>query len=340
MAKYVVGVDGGTGGIRAGLFEIATGTPVGFADTPYETTYPRPGWAEQDPNDWWAGMGSSVRKVLADTGVAASDVAGICCDTTCCTVVALDDAGDPLMPCILWMDMRAAEQTKQVLATGDVALRVNSDGAGPVSAEWMVPKALWLKQHRPELFAQAAKVCEYQDYVNLKLTGRYCASANNVAVRWHFVDGQPPRRCWTSWACRSSRRSGRRTWYRWDTPWRRCRVPRRSTSVSRRASPWRKAAPTLSSRWSGLGTVRPGQLALITGSSHLHLGVTEGAFHGPGIWGTYSGALVGKDSHVVEGGQTSTGSGEFIFISTRATRLTSCFVHSRQLVQDVVRRRR
>jgi ribulose kinase len=90
----------------------------------------------------------------------------------------------------------------------------------------------------------------------------------------------------------------------------------------------------------GLGTVRPGQLALITGSSHLHLGVTEGAFHGPGIWGTYSGALVGKDSHVVEGGQTSTGSGEFIFISTRATRLTSCFVHSRQLVQDVVRRRR
>ena len=38
MAKYVVGVDGGTGGIRAGLFEIATGTPVGFADTPYETT--------------------------------------------------------------------------------------------------------------------------------------------------------------------------------------------------------------------------------------------------------------------------------------------------------------
>ena len=65
MAKYVVGVDGGTGGIRAGLFEIATGTPVGFADTPYETTYPRPGWAEQDPNDWWAGMGSSVRKVLA-----------------------------------------------------------------------------------------------------------------------------------------------------------------------------------------------------------------------------------------------------------------------------------
>ena len=112
--KYVIGVDGGTGGIRAGLFEIATGAPVGFADSPYETTYPKPGYAEQQPEDWWAGMGASVRRVLAETGVSPDDVAGLCCDTTCCTVVALDDAGDPLMPCILLMDMRAAEQTKRV----------------------------------------------------------------------------------------------------------------------------------------------------------------------------------------------------------------------------------
>ena len=48
----------------------------------------------------------------------------------------------------------------------------------------MIPKALWLKQKKPALFASAAKICEYQDYLNLKLTGVYCASANNVAVRW------------------------------------------------------------------------------------------------------------------------------------------------------------
>ena len=111
--KYVLGIDGGTGGIRAGLFEVMTGAPVGFADTPYDTHYPRPGWAEQAPRDWWAGLGSSVRKVMAETGVSPDEVAGICADTTCCTVVALDEAGDALCPCILWMDMRAAEQTKQ-----------------------------------------------------------------------------------------------------------------------------------------------------------------------------------------------------------------------------------
>ena len=71
--RYVLGVDGGTGGIRAGLFEIATGAPVGFADTPYETRYPHPGWAEQDPRAWWAGMASSVRRVLAEARVAPAD---------------------------------------------------------------------------------------------------------------------------------------------------------------------------------------------------------------------------------------------------------------------------
>ena len=147
-------------------------------------------------------MGTSVRRVLAETGVAPEDVAGLCCDTTCCTVVALDDAGDALMPCILWMDMRAAEQTEQVrrlsLATvvpetrlvavarlesftAPPRARPSHDpphsppdafssrarvsrrpwpratprcacaaaaASGLVSAEWMIPKALWLKQKK------------------------------------------------------------------------------------------------------------------------------------------------------------------------------------------------
>ena len=341
--KYVIGVDGGTGGIRAGLFEIATGAPVGFADSPYETTYPKPGYAEQQPEDWWAGMGASVRRVLAETGVSPDDVAGLCCDTTCCTVVALDDAGDPLMPCILWMDMRAAEQTKQVrsetiddrprhrsprkpplppssspfssppprdpqvLATKDDALRVNSDGAGPVSAEWMVPKALWLKQNRPEIFASAAKICEYQDYVNLKLTGRYCASANNVAVRWHFVEGAPP----LTLLSKLDMSELADKWPRDVVPLGDVVGPLSPDAASHLGLP--PGLPVAQGgadafvAMVGLGTIAPGQLALITGSSHLHLGVVASKFHGAGVWGAYSGALV-DGVGVVEGGQTSTGS--------------------------------
>lgn len=81
------------------------------------------------------------------------------------------------------MDMRSARQAAQVAACGDAALCVNGAGHGPVSAEWMVPKALWLQQNEPQLYATARYICEYQDYINHKLTGRMCGSVNNASVR-------------------------------------------------------------------------------------------------------------------------------------------------------------
>ena len=60
------------------------------------------------------------------------------------------------------MDMRSAAQAARVAAAGDEALAVNGGGGGPVSAEWMIPKALWLAEKEPEVFEEAATICEYQ----------------------------------------------------------------------------------------------------------------------------------------------------------------------------------
>lgn len=67
-----------------------------------------------------------------------------------------------LRPALLWMDVRSGEEAAQVAACGGPELVVNGGGAGPVSAEWMLPKALWLKRHEPDVFARARYVCEYQ----------------------------------------------------------------------------------------------------------------------------------------------------------------------------------
>jgi sugar (pentulose or hexulose) kinase len=75
---------------------------------------------------------------MAQANLGADDIAAICVDTTCCTVVALDAEGAPLRPAIMWCDMRAAKQAAAVAACGAPELRVNGGGAGPVSAEWMV----------------------------------------------------------------------------------------------------------------------------------------------------------------------------------------------------------
>jgi ribulose kinase len=110
-------------------------------------------------------MGAAVRAAVSaavSNGADASSIAALCVDTTCCSVVALDASGAPLRPCLLWMDMRSAAQAEQVAACGDAALCVNGGGAGPVSAEWMIPKALWLKTHERHTFDAATYICEYQ----------------------------------------------------------------------------------------------------------------------------------------------------------------------------------
>ncbi len=304
----IIGLDGGTEGIRAGVFDLF-GRPLAFAAQSYATAYPRPSWAEQDPREWWAAAGRAVRQAVAEAGIRPEDVAALCADTTCCSVVALDQDGEPLRPALIWMDVRASREAEQVLATGDAALRVNSDGAGPVSAEWMIPKALWIARHEPALFARAATVCEYQDYMNWRMTGRMAASITNASVRWHY----------------RAREGGYATELvaslgipeladKWPSEVLRLGEVVGGLTAEAAEHFGLPVGLTVAQGGSdaeiamiGLGVTAPGKLAFITGSSHLHLGLSAEPFHGRGIWGTYADALL-PGLHVVEGGQTSTGS--------------------------------
>ena len=128
----VIGIDGGTEGCRAHVFDLS-GRPLGSANSAYGTDFPAPGRAEQDPEDWWRALGEAVRGAVAAAGVEPSEVGGLACDTTSCTVVAMDGAGRALRPALLWMDVRAHEEAAGLLRTDDPALRVNGGGRGPVS---------------------------------------------------------------------------------------------------------------------------------------------------------------------------------------------------------------
>ena len=306
--KYLLGVDGGTEGLRAGIFDVL-GTPLAYASTSYPTQFPAPSWAEQDPNDWWDALGKSVRKAISDSEISVDQIAAMAVDTTCCSVVALDDSGNPVRPALIWMDVRSAEQAEQMVATEDNALLINSNGSGPVSAEWMIPKALWIKQNEPKNFDRAVTICEYQDYINLHLTGRLGASINNVSTRWHCDysrEGVPKSLLekldlvelaekWPQDVFRLGELVGRLT-------------PRAAGHLALTPDlPVVQGGADAQIGMIGLGVVKPGNLALITGSSHLHLGLSEKPFHGTGIWGTYADALL-PGLHTVEGGQTSTGS--------------------------------
>ncbi len=305
---YFLTADGGTESLRARVYDLA-GAERGSVAVPYDTRFSAGARAEQDPADWWANFVKAARGAIAEAGINPGAIEAIAYATTCCSVVALDEAGNALRPALIWMDVRANEEADAVLATGDEALHVNGGGRGPVSAEWMIPKALWLKRNEPETFDKAHRICEYQDYLTYRLTGAWAASLNNVSLRWHYRSDAG------GWAASMVRSLGMEALLEKWPP----RVAALGEVIGTLTA---HAAEDLGLPRSvkvvqggadaligmiGLGVAQPGQLALITGSSHLQFGVTEAPFHAPGVWGTYADAVY-PGRYIVEGGQTSTGS--------------------------------
>ncbi len=305
---YYLAADGGTESLRVRIFDLQ-GICLASHAEPYETHCSPGARAEQNPEDWWASLVKATRAAIAQSNIDANQIEAMAYATTCCTVVALDKGGRPLRPALMWMDVRADKEADAVLATGDDRLMINSAGNGPVSAEWMIPKALWLKRNEPEIFDAAHTICEYQDYLTLCLTGERCASLNNVGLRWHYSshDG--------GWATGILAKLGLEDL---EGKWPDRVVPPGEVIATLNA----KAANELGLSQSvkvvqggadaligmiGLGVNKPGKLALITGSSHLQFGVTNAPLHAKGVWGTYP-DIVYPDRYIVEGGQTSTGS--------------------------------
>ena len=308
--SIVIGVDGGTESLRAGVYD-ATGRCLATASHSYDTRFAPGARAEQNPEDWWTALAVAVRQAVARAGVAPDEVRALALDTTCCSVVALDAEGNAVRPAIIWMDVRAGQEAAAVLATGDAALAVNGAGEGPVSAEWMIPKALWLKRHEPESFARAETIGEYQDFMTLRLTGRRVASQSNVSLRWHYSTHRAG-----GWAFGLLEKLGLSEladkWPAEILPPGAPIGPLTGAAAVHLGLP----ASTLVVQGGvdaligmiGLGVAQPGQLALITGSSHLQFGVlADAGLALPGLWGAYPDVLY-PGRALIEGGQTSTGS--------------------------------
>jgi ribulokinase len=303
---YVIGIDGGTESVRAFVFDLE-GRAKGIGVVPYSTEFPGPGQAEQNPEDWWQALGEATQQALQAAAVGPDDIDAISVDTTSCSVATFNREMKPLRPTLIWMDVRAADEAADVAATGDPAIRLNSAGKGPVSAEWMIPKALWIKRHQPDIYAKAHAICEYQDYLNYRLTGRYVGCLNNVSIRWHWINGERP----LSLLGRLGLEDLAEKWPE------KVVAPGEPiaelTSEAARHLGLKPGTPVIQGGADGfiaiigLGVTEPGQLGLITGSSHLQLAVTDRVFHRPGLWGAYADCVY-KGSAVLEGGQTSTGS--------------------------------
>ncbi|HUT74598.1 MAG TPA: FGGY-family carbohydrate kinase [Armatimonadota bacterium] len=300
-----LGIDCGTQSLRSGIFDLA-GKPVVAAVREYPTDFPRVAWAEQQPHDWWNAVKETVAECLDRGRVRPADIAGISLDGTACTVVVAKDNGEPLRPGILWMDVRAHDQAERVTATGDPVLKYVGEKESP---EWMIPKALWLKENEPRVYEKAERIAEVTDWLMFRLTGRWTASLNVATCKWNYAtpEGGWPRRLletlglpeildkWPQDVLALGERAGELT----KTVAADLGLPA--------GIPVAEGGIDAYTGMLGMATVKPGRMAVVMGSSTCHMGLSDRGIFGSGVWGPYPDALI-RGTWVLEGGQTATGS--------------------------------
>jgi xylulokinase len=161
--SVAVGLDVGTSGVKA-LAVAEDGEIVGRAEVGYPLSTPKPGWAEQDPEDWWRGTQQALEELGAD------DVAGIGLSGQMHGLVALDADEHVLRPAILWNDQRTGAECEAIEERIGLSALIAATGNRALTG-FTAPKLLWLREHEPEVYERIAHILLPKDYVRLRLCG-------------------------------------------------------------------------------------------------------------------------------------------------------------------------
>ena len=183
-----LGMDVGTGGTRAVLVD-EHGRVVAEASAEHQPfRVPHPGWAEQDPEDWWRAARQAIRDVLAQAPRASGQPATV--DAVGLTgqmhgAVMLDKEGLVLRPALIWCDVRTEPQcvwlTNQ-FGGGDAGRRKLIElTANPALPNFTLTKLLWVRDHEPQIFAKIDHILCPKDYVRYRLTGAYAIDVHEAS---------------------------------------------------------------------------------------------------------------------------------------------------------------
>jgi FGGY-family pentulose kinase len=321
-----LGVDVGTGSVRAALFD-ARGTMHGNGAHAIRMHRPEDDFVEQSSDDIWAAAGVAIRSALLQAGVRAEQVAGIGFDATC-SLVALDahdrpvtvsPSGDDTWNVIVWMDHRAIAQAARINATHHEVLRYVG---GAVSPEMQTPKLLWLSEHLPGSWKRAARLLDLPDYLVYRATGVDVRSLCTTVCKWTYLghDGR-------GWQADFFRQIGLGVLA--DEGF--ARIGTRIRPMGERAGGLTEgsarelglvagtpvAVAIIDAHAGGVGTIGAAidgagasgfeaRLSLIGGTSSCHMAVAREPRFVPGVWGPYWSAMV-PGLWLAEAGQSATG---------------------------------
>lgn len=192
MKKYLIGYDIGSSSVKASLVSISTGKSVASAfypksEAPIQAV--RPGWAEQQPADWWSYLKAATADIMASSGAQGDEVAAIGISYQMHGLVCVDKEGKVLRPAIIWCDSRAVPYGNKAFADlgADHCLGHLLNSPGNFTAS----KLAWVKENEPDVYARIDKIMLPGDYIALRLTGEACTTVSGLSegMFWDFKEG-------------------------------------------------------------------------------------------------------------------------------------------------------
>jgi len=207
-SPYVLAIDLGSGGIKTAVVA-DTGEVVAAAEEKITTHMLPGGGAEQDPLQWWDAARRTARKVIGDAGLPPEKIVAVGCDSQWSVVVPVDARGEPLMNAVHWLDTRGGKYNRRVV---DGFFRVQGYGlfkllkwlrltgmAPTLSGVDSLGHVLFIKNERPDVYADTHKFLEPMDYLTARLTGKISATQKTMTIfmvadnrRWGSLDYSQP----------------------------------------------------------------------------------------------------------------------------------------------------
>jgi xylulokinase len=191
MAAYILAHDLGTTGDKATLFS-ADGMLVGSSFSSYPTLYPKPGWAEQEPEQYWQAFCRSSRQLLEKTRIPPQEIAAVAFSGQMMAALPVDREGRALRNSIIWADLRATAQAASLGKRIDPDLVYRVSGHR-LSASYSAAKIMWIRENEPDVYKRTHKFVHAKDYISCRLTGALAtdysdASGMNlldiIGLRW------------------------------------------------------------------------------------------------------------------------------------------------------------
>lgn len=169
MEKYLLGIDIGTSACKIAVFN-KQGEVLSTATGDYAVYYPKQGWAEQNPEEWWVAVCSAIKEALEKSSIDPKQIAGVGIDGQSWSAIAVDEEGNVLTNTPIWMDTRAQDICEEL--NEKIGADTIFDLAGnSLQPSYTTAKIIWYQKNMPEVYEKIDKILQSNSYIAYKLTG-------------------------------------------------------------------------------------------------------------------------------------------------------------------------